>query len=360
MKSWLATYHSPQLAEPAPATVLFFTRNINVGYRSADGRTVTLDWPLYAIDSKYDMAAAATVIRNTKEQFVQVLIEGKQAHEALQEMKAEQQKPWHKREGGREWIRNSVLFAGIIGLLVLLYFLIVPWLSEKMASRISVKTEKSFGDAVFDGMQLTAMEDTAASFLLNDFFDAMDVQTAYSIRITAVKGETVNAFALPGGRIVVYTALLKQLQTYPELAALLSHEFTHVNNKHSTKSIFRRLGSKIFLGLLFGNFGNVTSVLIDQADNLKSLKHSRKLETEADMQVLNLLQARKIDPSGFIKLFEHLREAAPSSALPEFLGSHPDIDKRIANIKEAASNAVVHEHEALQSIFDKLKQTTKQ
>ena len=102
----------------------------------------------------------------------------------------------------------------------------------------------------------------------------MDVPTAYRIRITVVNDNVVNAFALPGGRIVVYTALLKQIKSYPELAALLSHEFTHINNKHSTKSIFRRLGSKVFIGLLFGRFGTVTSVLVNHADNLKSLTYS--------------------------------------------------------------------------------------
>ncbi len=110
-----------------------------------------------------------------------------------------------------------------------------------------------------------------------------------TIRITVVNDNTVNAFALPGGRIVVYSALLKEIGSYPELAALLSHEFTHVNNRHSTKSIFRNLGSKVFLGLLFGKFGSVTAVLVDHADNLKSLKYSRKLEKEADIEGLAII-----------------------------------------------------------------------
>ena len=156
---------------------------------------------------------------------------------------------------------------------------------------------------------------------------------------------------------MVYRALLEKMKSYPELAALLAHEFTHVNNRHTTKSIFRQLGSRIFLGLLFGKIGSVTSVLVDHADNLKSLKYSRKLEKEADMDGLSLLQERHIDPNGFVTLFQHLKESGPGSSMPEFLGSHPDIEKRIAYIQEASKGATFEENEQLKSIFEKLKQT---
>lgn len=262
----------------------------------------------------------------------------------------------HKKNNSKDWGRNLLLLSGFLGGLVLLYFLIVPWLAEKMASTVSVKTERQLGDAVYDAMGLSAAEDTAASFLLNEFFATMEVPSAYSVRITVVNDNVVNAFAVPGGRIVVYSALLKQIQSYPELAALLSHEFTHVNNKHSTKSIFRRLGSKVFIGLLFGSFGSVTSVLIDHADDLKSLTYSRKLEKEADIKGLEILLQRKIDPKGFEDLFHHLKEASPASALPEFLASHPDVEKRISYIKESSKNATTVVDQRLQSIFEKIKQ----
>ncbi len=284
-------------------------------------------------------------------------MEGNDVANYIKEMQAEQAKPWHQKTKAKEWGRNLLLFLGIVTGLVILYFLLVPWLSEKMASTVSVKTEEGFGEAVYGALTLEGQDVPEATAVINDFFDVMAVSTGYTIRITVIKGETVNAFALPGGRIIVYSALLKQMATYPELAALLSHEFTHVNNKHSTRAIFRRLGSKIFLGLLFGKMGSVTSVLADHADNLKSLTYSRKLEKEADREGLSMLMARKIDPRGFVDLFQHLKESAPASAMPEFLGSHPDIDKRVSYIREASAGAVVEENNQLKTIFEKLKQT---
>lgn len=356
MKSYLGTYRVSWDSEPAEATVLVFDKAIHVGYRNEQGQTITRQWDIADVDAHFSMANQSTLIKNIKERGLEIEVSGKDAATYIQELQLEKSKPWQKKARAKEWARNLLIFFGVIGGLVLLYFLIVPWLSEKLASRVSVKTEEQFGEAVYGGMGLEAMEDTAASFAVNHFFASMDIRTAYNIRISVVRGEVVNAFALPGGRIVVYDALLEEMETYPELAALLAHEFTHVNNKHSTKSVFRKLGSKIFIGLLFGNFGNVSSVLVDHADNLKSLKYSRRLEKEADVDGLELLMERKIDPKGFANLFRHLKESAPESSIPEFLGSHPDVEKRIAYIREESAKASVEENERLKTIFEDIKQ----
>ncbi len=355
MKSYFGSYFISPGAEPVESSVLVFDKKMSIGFRNPDGSNGIVHWPLTEVVVSYELSTQRTQVRHTG-LGAELYMEGKEAAAFIKEMQDDLQRPWHKKNNSKDWGRNLLLLSGFLGGLVLLYFLIVPWLAEKMASTVSVKTERQLGDAVYDAMGLSAAEDTAASFLLNEFFATMEVPSAYSVRITVVNDNVVNAFAVPGGRIVVYSALLKQIQSYPELAALLSHEFTHVNNKHSTKSIFRRLGSKVFIGLLFGSFGSVTSVLIDHADDLKSLTYSRKLEKEADIKGLEILLQRKIDPKGFEDLFHHLKEASPASALPEFLASHPDVEKRISYIKESSKNATTVVDQRLQSIFEKIKQ----
>lgn len=355
MKSYFGSYFISPGAEPVESSVLVFDKKMSIGFRNPDGSNGIVHWPLTEVVVSYELSTQRTQVRHTG-LGAELYMEGKEAAAFIKEMQDDLQRPWHKKNNSKDWGRNLLLLSGFLGGLVLLYFLIVPWLAEKMASTVSVKTERQLGDAVYDAMGLSAAEDTAASFLLNEFFATMEVPSAYSVRITVVNDNVVNAFAVPGGRIVVYSALLKQIQSYPELAALLSHEFTHVNSKHSTKSIFRRLGSKVFIGLLFGSFGSVTSVLIDHADDLKSLTYSRKLEKEADIKGLEILLQRKIDPKGFEDLFHHLKEASPASALPEFLASHPDVEKRISYIKESSKNATTVVDQRLQSIFEKIKQ----
>ncbi|MDZ4795213.1 MAG: M48 family metallopeptidase [Bacteroidota bacterium] len=355
MKSYFGSYSTSPGAEPIDSTVLVFDKNLNIGFRNPDGSNAMVNWLLKEVEASFDFSSQQTRLRHTKATGAELLIKGNDAASFIREMQTEQQKAWHKKSSGKEWIRNSVLLLGTLGLLFLLYLLIVPWLSQKLASKVSIKTEKQLGDAVYDALGLAAQEDSAKTVAVNRFFTAMDVPTGYAINITVVNNKVVNAFALPGGRIVVYSALLKEITSYPELAALLSHEFIHINNKHSTKRIFRQLGSKVFLGLLFGRFGTVTNVLVNHADNLKSLKYSRNLEKEADMDGLAILQKREIDPNGFINLFHHLEESARANATPEFLGSHPDVSRRIAYIKEAASGTVVTEDAELKAIFEQLK-----
>lgn len=355
MKSWLALYYDNAGADPIEATVLATEKKITIGIRNSNGHPVTIDWDIKDINAVFEHSLQATKVTHTPGRNARLIINGKDPAQYLEELKTERNKPWHKKEKAKDLRRSLLIFLAIVIALVTTYILVVPWLSEKLASGVSVETEERFGDAIYSGLSLSSQEDTAATRFANAFFREMNVETPYNIRITVVSGPVVNAFALPGGHIVIYDALLKELGSYPELAALLSHEFTHVNNKHSTKSVFRRLGSRVFLGLLLGKLGSVTSVLADQADNLKSLNYSRRLEKEADMEGLALLKQRNIDPEGFTRLFEHLKASAPASGMPELLASHPDIDNRIAYIRETAGNTPVKENTQLKAIFGQLK-----
>lgn len=355
MRNFFASLTLSRLQEPCDASVLVFDKDISIGYRDAQLQNRTERWALADLAVSFEPSTQSTLIKHLSGT-AELRISGREAGEYLHALQEELKKPWIKKKGTREKSRVWLFIGGFIGSLLLLYFLLVPFISEKLAGTVEPETERQLGDAVFEAMALDTAQDTAASVLLNEFFAAMEVETPYRIRIMVVRDNTVNAFALPGGRIVVFTGLLEQISSYPELAALLSHEFIHVHNRHATKSIFRKLGSQVFLGLVFGNMGAVSSVLVSHADDLKSLTYSRSLEKEADLEGLTLLMQRKIDPAGFTDLFSHLKAAAPASALPEFLASHPDIDKRISVIKESAASAEVREHEQLKTIFYRLKQ----
>jgi Zn-dependent protease with chaperone function len=353
MKSYFGEYHFH--GARYNATVLVFDKDINIGYRDENGTNHTTRWDIR--DTRSDFSLSRQTSRLTHTRFVgqELFIEGKDAHEYLASLAQERSRPWHQRSRGKEWIRNILLMLGILGILFLLYLLIVPWMSAGLANKVSPKTERQLGDAVYNAMNLSSSEDRAKSMLLNEFFAELDIRTPYEVRITVINQDVVNAFALPGGRIVVYTALLKQINSYPALVALLSHEFIHVHNRHATRSIFRRLGSKVFLGLLFGNFGTVTAVLVDHADNLKSLSYSRKLEKEADTEGMKLLLERQVDPRGFEELFSALEAASPGNRLPEILASHPNTSKRKEYLREMGQNAKIADHDRLKAIFEEIK-----
>lgn len=323
---------------------------IQIGFIGTDKR---IRWKYPEVNPSLSYDSAQTEIRHLTEPG-RIEVEGRFVFERIQFRKQADRLPWHQRPKAKEWIRNGGLLIGLVAAVLLIYSLIVPFLAEKLANTVSVETEQQLGDAVYNALSESYPIDTVRTRGVTDFFESMKVPSAYSIRIVVVKSSDLNAFALPGGRIVVYSALLDKMQSSSELAALLAHEFTHVDRRHATRSIFRKLGSQVFLGLVFGKVGTVSGVLVDHADELRSLTYSRALEKEADLRGLKLLMDRGIDPDGFADLFERLRSGG-SSSLPEFMASHPDLDNRVEYIKESSKQAPVRPQPVLDAIFAKLK-----
>ncbi len=216
---------------------------------------------------------------------------------------------------------------------IIAYVLIVPWVASALASRFPVSYEKSIGDKAYHSIKKSLVVDEQRTQLINDFFSKLDIPSRYNVQITVVKGDMMNAFAMPGGHIVVYDKIINGMSSYPELAALLSHEFTHVENRHTIRTLFRQLGSKVFLSLVLGDATAVGGVIVNNADDLKHLSYSRSLETEADRYGVRLLAERHIDPLGFVRLFQLLKKETPAAPTSEWMSSHPDLNKRIEGIK---------------------------
>jgi predicted Zn-dependent protease len=225
----------------------------------------------------------------------------------------------------------------LIILAVLFYFYGVPWLAGKMANRFPIEYEKKLGAQMYNAIKGSFQIDEKRTAYVNDFFRQMNIPSNYDIQITVVKSDVANAFAMPGGHIVIYDKVLNGMSSYEELAALLSHEFTHIENRHSLRSIFRQYSSQIFLSLLFGNLDAASSVLVGNADGLKGLSYSRSLETEADENGAALLAQRKIDCQGFVRLFQLLKKETAGAHTPELINSHPNLDNRITHIGELES-----------------------
>jgi len=217
--------------------------------------------------------------------------------------------------------------------LLVAYLFLVPWIASALANRFPISYEKSIGDQTFNAMKADFILDEKKTAYANEFFSELKIQSRYNVQIVVVKGDVVNAFALPGGRIIVYDQMLDKLASYPELAALLAHEFTHVENRHTIRTLLRQLGSKVFLSLVLGDATAVGGIIINNADDLKSLSYSRALEKEADDNGARLLADRKIDCNGYLKLFEVLKKETQGAQPHEWINSHPNLDKRIKNVE---------------------------
>lgn len=145
--------------------------------------------------------------------------------------------------------------------------------------------------------------------------------------------ETVNAFALPGGHIYVYSGLLKLASDEAELASVLGHEVAHVSQRHVAQRLVAQMGLDNVLGLATGKNPEGLGALAGQlAGQGALLSFGREQESDADQHGLPYSVAAGYDPEGFVRLFEKLKKGEGPGFLV-FLQSHPLPSERIEDAK---------------------------
>jgi len=221
----------------------------------------------------------------------------------------------------------------IIALFATVYLLVVPWLGEKIAVSFSKEKEIGLGNTMYSSIIEGADVDTARSAIINRFFKDLNFPVSYPIEIAVVKSPEVNAFAVPGGHIVVYEGILETMKTPEQLAALLGHEASHIEKRHSLRNIFRSMARKMFLLMIFGGDAGLAGYLANRADDLKGLEYSRELETEADDHGMQMMYKSQIDLNGMLLLMQQLQKSAEGKEPSSLLSTHPVFDSRIANVR---------------------------
>ena len=227
--------------------------------------------------------------------------------------------------------KTSWLIVGILSFVVALYFLFAEFFPKVVIKLISVNSEIEMGDRLFNGMREGIKIDQNASKALQNFADQLHLSKQYPIKVTVAISDEVNAYALPGGHIVVNSAILKELQKPESLVALLSHETTHINRRHSLQNILSSMGSGFVLTLFTNAGGSAANMIIGNADYLRVLNYSRKLEQQADEEGMVLMDRNHINPEGMMQLMQTLRDVDDDRQAEHisFLRSHPLTESRI-------------------------------
>ncbi|MFT4024657.1 MAG: M48 family metallopeptidase [Flavihumibacter sp.] len=245
------------------------------------------------------------------------------------------------RRGVRERLKWPVLVAGSLALLVGIYLLLVSTISGFALQFISPQREAALGEMMFTNLVATEKTDDRATVLLNQFAAHLHLSEKYRLVFTVVNDTVVNAFAVPGGHIVVYKGILQKMQTPEELVALLGHESTHINERHSLRSMLRELTGGMMLSLVFGDLGSIGGAIAGRADMLQGLSYSRRLEEEADTQGMQRMTDNGIDPGGMAMLMDRLQTVEEGQRLPGFLSTHPlTTDRKAAALRFAAKHPV--------------------
>lgn len=152
-----------------------------------------------------------------------------------------------------------------------------------------------------------------------------------------LEDETINAFAVPGGKIAVYSGLMK-IANDDELAYVVGHEIAHVTARHGAERMSQQAVLAMVESALIGNSSSSTALLFQVAYGLGAqygvlLPYSRKNEYEAD-EIGSLYAARAgFHPQGGITMLQKLNSLSGGSSTPEWLSTHPLDENRIAALK---------------------------
>ncbi|MFP4348984.1 MAG: M48 family metallopeptidase [Thermodesulfobacteriota bacterium] len=247
-------------------------------------------------------------------------------------------------------IRSRVILAGFLVILLggfASLFLFKDSLVIAVADRIPARWEARLGQSALS--QLKAgnefIEDTAIRDQLMGITDPVFQgipETEYDFRVYLARNPEINAFALPGGIIVLNSGLILSATGPDQVAGVLAHEAAHVTLRHGLRQIIGAVGLFALVQALFGDATGLMAVLIDNSALLLTRKYSRDYEREADETGWDYLTAAGIDPRGMISFFEHLiEETRTGENLPaglgdalNFLSTHPATPERIDRLRE--------------------------
>lgn len=164
----------------------------------------------------------------------------------------------------------------------------------------------------------------------------------FASTLTFVDADFPNAFALPGGSIMVTDDLIDILDTPEQLAGVLAHETAHVARRHVMAAVIREIGGAMVLDLLVGGGSGAGQQIAMSGLQLQSLRHGRNAESEADELGIDYLIEIGVDPDGLAEFFDRIGEFTGADDQPrvaELLLTHPTPSKRADSVRELAATA---------------------
>ena len=278
------------------------------------------------------------------------------SHAFYATMKRNKQVDIHTRLSKLSFAKILAIAIVLLGGVVLVYLYVLPPVAERTAALLPTGFDDQLGDTFMETFLDYNDLDTTKTEHLRQFASELNLNNQKPLHFSVVVSDEVNAFALPNGQIVIFSAILEDMQSADELAALLGHEASHVNQRHSIKMLCRNLAGYLVVSQLLSDVNGIVTVLADNAHQLHSLSYSRKFEQEADEQGLKILIDNGMDPYGMVRLFEQLEEKNEYD-VPKIMSSHPLTKDRKEHMEKIISSTVyeVEPHAVLNALFEKIK-----
>jgi len=234
----------------------------------------------------------------------------------------------------------GLVFISIIGIVIASIFLLkdgVPLMAKYVAKATPVAVEADLGKQTLDTLdsnkigyfaktQLSKEKQneikTALSTMCGKTLDCPD----YTLNFRKSPKIGANAFALPGGQVVMTDELVDLAENTDEIIAVLAHELGHVKGRHALRQTLQGTISGI---IIIAITGDVSTVAAGLPALILNMKYTRELETESDDYALASLRKACIPTKSFASILLRLTHGG-GSIVPEVVSSHPDTKARVA------------------------------
>ena len=333
--TWSARFSDGLTAESRPAQVRIAAGRVSV--RTPEGRSLA-EWPLERLALCEEVYANGPVrLRTDDGSEARLTVEGPGFIEALSAVAPQLGRA---RVRGTTGVRilgwGAVLLAVVAGL-----FFGIPRLAGPIAALLPLEWEERLGAAVIEQVAdegercTTPQADAALAGLVTRLTAEQGLPYRFEVRI--LDRDEINAFAAPGGQLVIFKGLIAFAENGEELAGVVAHEVAHIAQRHPTEGLVRSLGLSFALGAVFGDFAGVGAALGEVGATLISLSHGRAAERAADRTGVRLLREAGIDSRGLAAFFARLQaEGDEFPAQLALLSTHPLHADRVGAITTLA------------------------
>ncbi|WP_088285835.1 M48 family metallopeptidase [Ideonella sp. A 288] len=245
------------------------------------------------------------------------------------------------------WRRALLALLATVALLGAAYRWGTPWAAETLLALCPPTLDEQVGAVVLEGLERELLRPSrlpsATQAALRQRFDQAVRRAhpggglpSWTLHFRdSVDALGANAFALPGGHIVVTDAMVRLLADRPDaLIGVMGHELGHVRHRHGMRGVVQAGVLAALSSVVLGDF---SAVLTAAPAMLGQLAYSREFELQADDEAAALMRANGLDPAALAVLFERLRAAQGpgTAALPIALSTHPPDDERVRRLRRS-------------------------
>jgi Zn-dependent protease with chaperone function len=219
----------------------------------------------------------------------------------------------------------------------------VPKAADAVAFRVPPEAERALGDEVLEQLDRFGLEETTLAAdrraVLVARFDALADGAGYRVEFRSAPGIGANAFAIPGGTVIVTDQLVAALDDDREFDAVVAHEIGHQHRRHALRQTLRGSAVAIVAAFFAGDVSSAGAIVVAVPTFLLTSHYSREFEDEADRYAFELLSQHEESPHWFAAAMRRLEAAHPAHrrGLSSYVSTHPDTSERIDAADEAAS-----------------------